>query len=595
MQPKLRPLARRIAGVVAVLLCGAFASAAHSQATRTAAEHPDSRVDIYGGYAFWHPLNSGIDHKQYQDLWNPNATASVSYYFNHFVGIQMEGSYFSGNGEHKTYNPTCSKSMCDQLIYTAEAGPVFRYPLGNWVPFIHLLGGGERTNGPVDQHLFWGWGVTGGFGVDYVVPIWGKHLAVRPIQADYQYSQVVYGPLQLPAGNVGGFGEIDAMKLSAGVVLRFGDKSEPPPLALGCTVNPIAVYAGDPITVTASTMGLDPKKKVDFTWNTNGGRLTPNGAIATIDTTGLQPGEYVVAGHVSQGAKARQQASCEAPFTINKILPPTVTCAASPSTATSGTTIDINTVGTSPQNRPLSYSYSTTGGQIEGSGSTAKLTTAGLGAGTIDVTCNVVDDLGQRATAIAQVQISMPMVPVIPQTRTLCSIGFERDKRRPARVDNEAKACLDDIALTMSAQADAHIEMIGNAAPTEDPQMAAERALNARQYLTQEKGVDPSRIEVRVGQTSGRTLDNVLVPSGATFNDVNTQLFDEASISRHGEAYGIHKGTGTHPAYRGTSRTHITHPRRNIHRRTGKASTFSTMEAPATNSGAPVTTIPPLQ
>lgn len=591
MPATLRPFVRRVAGAVAVLLLGgAMTSFAHAQANKSANEHPDSRIDIYGGYSFWHPINSGIDGKQYQDLWNPNATVSVSYYFNHYLGVQMEGSYFSGEGEHKTYNPNCASSMCDQLVYTAQAGPVFRFPLGNWVPFVHLLGGGERTNGPVDQHLFWGWGVTGGGGVDYVFPFWNKHLAVRPIQADFQYSQVVYGPLVLPAGNVGGFGEIDALKLSGGVVLRLGDKSPPPALAYGCTADPIAVYPGDPVTVTGSTVGLNPKHKPVYTWNSNGGRLIPNNQVATVDTTGMQPGDYVVAGHISQGPRAREQANCEAQFTVNKIQPPTVTCAASPANAPSGTTIDINTVGSSPQNRPLSYSYATTAGQISGNGATAKLTTAGLGAGTIDVTCNAVDDLGQKATAMAQVQISMPVVPVIPQTQTLCSLSFERDKRRPVRVDNEAKACLDDIALTMGSQTEAKLEMIGNASPHEDPEAAAERALNARQYLVQEKGIDPSRIEVRVGETSGRTLNNILVPSGATFEEQNTQTFDAATITRHGEAYGVHHGSAS-------TRRGMSYPSAVPHHRRSRktAATTSTTTASPANASSGTTSIPALQ
>ena len=617
---KLCPVARVAA--LALTLVAARPSAA--QAMRGASEYPDSKVDIYGGYGWFHPLNSGIYGQQYQDITNPNATASVSYWFNHFLGVQMEGSYFSGNGEHRIYDPSCSKSMCDQLIYTAEAGPVLRLPMGAFVPFIHALGGGERTNGPVDQHLFWGWGVTGGAGVDYVLPFWSKRLAVRPIQADFQYSQVVYGPLVLPAAKVGGFGEIDALKLSGGLTFRFGETSNPPKLAFGCTAEPISVFAGEPVTVSGSTLGLSPKRKPVFTWAANGGKLTPHGEEATIDTTGLAPGEYTVAGHVSQGLKAYQQADCNVPFTVKPVLPPTITCAANPATAVSGTTIDISTTATSPSNRPLTYSYASTAGQVTGTGATAKLTTAGLDASNITVTCNVADDMGQRASAQTTVTVSKPEVPVIPDTQRLCSISFTRDHRRPARVDNEAKACLDDVALTLTQQADAHIEMIGNASPDENPTAAAERALNARQYLTKEKGIDPSRIEVRVGQTSGRTLDNILVPSGASYSDPNTALFNEHAITRHGEAYGIHHGSAApilhtaHPPARRTRHTHThaaapsavepapaqpataplegtsepaassTAPHTTHRRRPATA-------APAPTPGAPATSIPPLQ
>jgi len=157
---------------------------------------------------------------------------------------------------------------------------------------------------------------------------------------------------------------------------------------------------------------------------------------------------------------------------------------------------------------------------------------------TITVTCNLVDDLGQTAKATTDVIITAPVVPV-PQTQDLCSLSFTRDRRRPVRVDNEAKGCLDDIALTLSQQADAHLVMVGNSTPDEKPEAAAERALNARQYLVEEKGVDPTRIELRVGTPTGKVVTNTLVPAGATFNSPDTHTFDERTIVRHGQAYGV--------------------------------------------------------
>jgi hypothetical protein len=533
--PRLTQLTRLVLALIG-LGTAAFCPA---QATKGGTEHVDSRVDIYGGYGYFHPLNSGVNGYQYQSVYNPNATASVSVYFNRYFGVQAEGGYFSGTTEHKAYIPNCTGETCSQLIYTAEGGPVFRLPLGPFVPFVHLLGGGERTNGPAAQSLMWGWGVTGGVGIDYVMPLFNHLIAIRPIQADYQYSQVVYGPLLLPAGQQGGFGEIDNLKLSAGLVARFGNVEPPYPVMLGCGAQPPSVFPGDPVKVEANALHLNPKKTAVYTWASNGGKVLASGPEATIDTTDLAPGDYVVTGHVQEGSKARQQASCAAPFTVKAFEPPTITCSANPSTAVSGTDIAISTVGSSPQNRPLTYSYTATAGVVASSGPTAKLVTAGLSPGTIIVTCNVVDDLGKTAKATTDVIITAPPVPVVPQTQALCSLSFTRDERRPVRVDNEAKGCLDDIALTLNQQADARLVMVGNSDPKEKPEAAAERTLNARQYLTQEKGIDPSRIELRIGEPSGKTVTNTLVPTGAIYNDLNTHTFDDKSIVRHGQAYGI--------------------------------------------------------
>jgi len=228
---------------------------------------------------------------------------------------------------------------------------------------------------------------------------------------------------------------------------------------------------------------------------------------------------------------------------VRPSAPPSVTCTALPASAPSGTTIDISTTGTSPDNRPLSYSYNASAGQIAGAGATAKLTTAGLGDQTVTVTCNVVDDRGQSATSTAIVTLAKPPLPVVPQTQSLCTIRFDRDSRRPVRVDNESKACLDDIALTMGQDTSAKLEIVGNGVGSEKAEAAAQRALNERQYLVQEKGIDASRMEVRVGDTSGRSVRNVLVPAGATFDDTNTMTFDESKIPRSGQAYGTGRGT----------------------------------------------------
>ena len=530
--------------LLVTLSLGPAAAVSSAQAAKDGEQHIDSRVDIYAGYGYFHPFNSEVAGYQFQSVYNPNATVGVSAWFNRYFGVEIEGGYFSGTTEHKQYIPSCTGETCSQLVYTAEGGPVFRYPLGRWVPFAHALGGGERTNGPAAQSLMWGWGVTGGVGLDYVLPFWGQHVAIRAIQADYQRSQVVYGPLLLPSGTEGGFSSLSNMKLSAGLVIRMGDVEPPYPVMLGCGAQPASVYPGDPVKVEANALHLNPKKDPVYTWAANGGKITASGPEATIDTSGLAPGDYVVTGHVEQGPKPRQQASCAAPFSVMAFQAPTLTCSANPSTAVSGTDIAISTVGVSPQNRPLTYSYAATAGVIASSGPTAVLTTAGLSPMTITVTCNLVDDLGQTAKATTDVIITAPVVPV-PQTQDLCSLSFTRDRRRPVRVDNEAKGCLDDIALTLSQQTDAHLVMVGNSMPDEKPEAAAERALNARQYLVDEKGIDPTRIELRVGPPTGMVVTDTLVPAGATFSDQDTHKFDEKTIIRHGQAYGVTSSGGT--------------------------------------------------
>jgi hypothetical protein len=48
--------------------------------------------------------------------------------------------------------------------------------------------------------------------------------------------------------------------------------------------------------------------------------------------------------------------------------------------------------------------------------------------------------------------------------------------------------------------------------------LAKERAINAKAYLTTEKGVDATRIETRTGPEGSNQVENFLVPTGASFD-----------------------------------------------------------------------------
>ena len=246
---------------------------------------------------------------------------------------------------------------------------------------------------------------------------------------------------------------------------------------------------------------------------------------------------------MTEGNKPGESADCTAQFTVKQFEPPTVSCVANPSTVNPGDSSTITATGVSPQNRPLTYSYSASAGTINGTGNTATLSTTGAPAGSITVTCTVTDDKGQTASATTQVSVNAPPPPPA-KTQKLCTITFDHDKRRPARVDNDAKACLDDVALNAQRSADASLVVVGNTAPEpvpakgkkrhakEEPNLAAQRAVNTKDYLVKEKGIDASRISVRTDSTGTNEVDNYLVPAGANFdNDVpGTTPVDESQV-----------------------------------------------------------------
>ena len=83
--------------------------------------------------------------------------------------------------------------------------------------------------------------------------------------------------------------------------------------------------------------------------------------------------------------------------------------------------------------------------------------------------------------------------------------------KRPVRVDNEAKGCLENIALALSAQPDARLVIVAHGVSTDRPGAGPQRAVNAKQYLSHDKGIDASWIELRTGMQAGLTVDTSLV------------------------------------------------------------------------------------
>ncbi len=530
----------------------AAAPAAHS--TRPAYGSSPSRWDIFAGYSYLAPKGTidtpmpngqtiGFNYKSVD--WG--AILSVARYFNKNVGIEAIGDEHILNqtpcncGTGSTYSPNDFSG--------GSGGIIFRFPTGNLTPFVHALAGAELVGGPEFQTDKWGPVLTAGGGADYNTPLFNHHLAIRVFQADYQYIHENYGP-----GVLGGRGNINAARLSTGFVYHIGSIAPPTPVTMACSANPTTVFPGENVTLTGNAGNLDPKANTVYNWSGEG--VTGNGSSATVNTASLAPGTYTVKCGVKQGKKGQEglkpweSADSSTTFTVKQFEPPTISCAANPSTIKPGETSTITATGVSPQNRPLTYTYSAASGTVSGNGSSATFNSTGAPAGPVEVTCNVSDDKGQTASSGTSITIQAPPPPPQPHTQALCSITFSKDKARPTRVDNEAKACLDDVALDLQKQPDAKAVVVGNQDSKEQAKMdrqqklaqrnkhlkvqnfAAERAVNTKDYLVNDKGIDASRISVMTGSEPGQSVSNYLVPAGASFSqDVQgASPVDESTI-----------------------------------------------------------------
>jgi outer membrane protein OmpA-like peptidoglycan-associated protein len=522
-----RSVGRFVLAACAVSL-GVATLGAQTVPSTTAPVGPNpSRVDIFTGYSYFGAHGqvkpAGINYSSI-DL---GAIGSGAYYFNKYFGGEVNFvAHPDGNNDG---------------LYSASAGPIFRAPMQNFTLFAHGLVGGARLGGPNNEGAFgyhepytWGPTLTAGGGMDYDLPFFNNRFSLRLFEADYRYIHTSFGPYTPPptGGVMGGRANLSGVDLSTGIVTHFGHVIPPPPVTYSCAVSPAQGYPGDPLTVTGTALNLNPKKTATYNWTADGGTITGTSNVANIDTKNAAPGTYTAKGHVTEGNKPGQMADCSAQYTVEAFQPPTISCSANPSSLNPGDSSTITAEGVSPQNRPLTYSYSATEGSVNGNGNTATLSTAGAAPGTITVTCNVVDDKGQTASSTTSVTIAAPPPPPAPEVSTLCSVNFERDKRRPTRVDNEGKACLDDVSLKLQQSSDAKLALVGNAASTEKhgSDLSAKRAVNTKDYLVKEKGIDASRISVYTGTQDGKTVTTTLIPAGATLDSTGITAVDESAV-----------------------------------------------------------------
>ena len=338
-----------------------------------------------------------------------------------------------------------------------------------------------------------------------------------------------------------------------GLNFQLGRKPPVPPTA-SCSASPTEVTEGEPVAVTATGSNFNPKHAVTYAWMTNGGKLNAsNSESAQIDTTGIAAGSYTANAVISDPKmKKGGSAACAANYTVKAkpMNPPQVSCSANPSTVQSGSPSTITATASSPDNSQITgYSYTATAGKISGTGITATLDTTGAPSSPISVTATATDARNLSGSGSCSVGVEVPPPP--PTCSKINSIQFP-DPKRPWRVDNTAKAILDDVASRLKSDPNAKTVTVGYADGEKAPMvgtgksrhpmnLAAQRAVNAKAYLVHEQGIDPSRVDVRQGTGQEKVADVIWAPRGADENACadlqNTTPVDESVVTPSENAY----------------------------------------------------------
>ncbi len=495
------------------MLCALLSSSALAQAVfdRPAGE---PGLQVFGGYSFYHP-GGDIKNTPIPNL--PTGVAGqVIYPTSTFSSILLDFDYQHGSGISG---------------YSFAAGFRLHRRIWNITPFAEVLIGGQHLslNGYAAQtapsYQF-------GAGVEYKV---NPRLTIRPIE--------VVGLTtfyNLSAYQTSSYNYLNGYRAQGGVVYSFL-MPQPPPAGAACSVSPEEVDAGTPVKLSVVVKGFLPKRSLSYSYTSTAGTVSGDQNGATVDTTGAPSGNQSVAAVIKDNGRGKRQmsATCKADFSIKEQHPPSLTISADPGTLHPGEASTITANGSSADGRPLTYECSASAGKLTGTADKYTLDTAGVAPSSIAITCNVTDDRKLTAKASAVIQVSDKESPQEVAKATSSHFGaveFRHDAKRPTRVDNEAKGELDRFADALTATADAKGVLVGSASPAEENDakrrtaMAAQRAINSKDYLTREKGIDPARIEVRTADAAGQTVDLWLIPAGAGFKAEGTAIVDESKI-----------------------------------------------------------------
>ena len=415
----------------------------------------------------------------------------------------------------------------DSYETTVSVGPKFSFHLDNATLFIHgLLSYNRLGIDGLDASNGIG-GIAGG-GMDLRAT---KLISWRVFEADWVGAQHHYQ--QFAPSDIARPG-LKGTRLRTGLVFSFG-YPETATVAANVSVQPSEAMVGEPLTATATPSNFNPKHELKYDWSSTCGKITGNGATASIDTNGTPGGNCTVEAKVTDPkAKKNNQASASSSFTLKEPPknPPTVSCSASPTSVQAGASVTVSCTCTSPDNVPVTVgSYSATSGTISGSGNTATLNTTGTSPGTITVNTTCSDQRGLNTPATAEVTVEAPPPPPPPapspevqrleQRLALHSVYFAT--AQPTRANpngglvKSQQATLNDLASDfkkyLESKPDAKLILAGHTDPRgsdEYNQKLSERRVNSAKNFLVQHGVPEANIDTQaLGKEQQLTAEQV--------------------------------------------------------------------------------------
>jgi outer membrane protein OmpA-like peptidoglycan-associated protein len=202
--------------------------------------------------------------------------------------------------------------------------------------------------------------------------------------------------------------------------------------------------------------------------------------------------------------------------------PPVISCAANPSSIVQGQQAAIVSTASDPDNDPLAYSYTATGGQITGSGAQVQFDSKGAQPGTYTVKCTANDGRGGSTDASTTVEVKEPpQVKQLEVKLALHSVYFPTSLPTAAKPDAGLLPSQEDTLKTLAGDfkqyltykpgtkliLEGHADVRGT--KEYNQALSERRVARTKSYLV-EQGVPADSIETRaLGQEQNMTSEQV--------------------------------------------------------------------------------------